>query len=180
MPVYFIRSGNYIKIGYADSPRRRLKELQTGNPEKLDLMGTVPGGTARERELHELFCDFHVKGEWFQLVTDILAYLTAQGTLAKPKKSTSTQKKAPAPTGSRQKRNGRYKKDGPGWIEYAKSGKNYYARERWWDKTADGWKKKAKYRADLPVLTPEQYEAWRQGKLTVEELVSAASPAEPG
>lgn len=171
MSVYFIRSGNYIKIGYAEQPRRRLKELQTGNPEKLQLLGTVPGGPDREREIHHLFNDFRVKGEWFELVTDILAYLTSQGALAKTqavKKRKAANAKPAVTAGLRQNRNGRYKKDGPGWLEFIRKGRKYYPRERWWEKTGDEWKKKAKYRSDLPALSVEEYESWRRGEFVIE------------
>lgn len=78
MSVYFIRSGNFIKIGYADDPHRRLKQLQTGNPQKLELIGHVDGDMSTEAHIHGLFSDFRVKGEWFELTSDIMAYVESR------------------------------------------------------------------------------------------------------
>jgi len=74
MAIYFIRAGNFIKIGYAVDPYSRLKQLQTGNPQKLELVGYVEGDYETEAHIHSLFADFRVKGEWFELNTDIMAY----------------------------------------------------------------------------------------------------------
>jgi len=65
--VYFIQAqhSGLIKIGSAASPRQRLQTLQTGSPEPLVLLGDVPGGGRRERELHRKFADDRSHGEWF-------------------------------------------------------------------------------------------------------------------
>jgi hypothetical protein len=65
--VYFITDGEFIKIGVAVDPQKRLNGLQTGNPRQLRLLGTVPGGTSLERGLHACFQARHVHGEWFRL-----------------------------------------------------------------------------------------------------------------
>lgn len=157
MAVYFIQCGNYIKIGHADDPERRLRELQTGNPNKLELLGYVSGDIVREREIHFTFADFRTDGEWFELTTDILAYLQQNKA-----DSVATRKSKLVPKRVTSKRKGMYRQDSAGWIEYSRQGERYYARERWWEKGEDGkWRKKAKYRKDLPVLSPHEYEAWR-------------------
>jgi predicted DNA-binding transcriptional regulator AlpA len=64
--VYFIRSGPYIKIGVADDIPQRLKDLQIGNPEKLELLRVVKGGGHdAEKYFHSVFEKFHIRGEWF-------------------------------------------------------------------------------------------------------------------
>ena len=64
--TYFIQEAisGRVKIGKADSPEQRLRELQTGNPERLFVIGLLSGN--RERELHEMFAAERLHGEWFQ------------------------------------------------------------------------------------------------------------------
>lgn len=77
--VYFIQSGSNgpIKIGAAASPLSRLRELQTGNPAQLTMLGVEPGGSSRERELHQRFSAHRLGGEWFAPANDLLAYIAA-------------------------------------------------------------------------------------------------------
>ncbi|WP_087866098.1 GIY-YIG nuclease family protein [Comamonas thiooxydans] len=71
MPVYFIRHGNTgpIKIGRASEVKRRIGQLQTGNPTTLQLLGwLVPScDDAMERQLHLLYAEYRVRGEWFEI-----------------------------------------------------------------------------------------------------------------
>ena len=69
--VYFIRDGlGHIKIGITDDVVRRLNQLQTSNPVKLELyagFGVKSQFDAREieRHLHEKFSGRRLHGEWF-------------------------------------------------------------------------------------------------------------------
>lgn len=74
--IYFIsedRKGNTpVKIGYSEDPKKRLKSLQTGNPNKLKLGISRPYETEKEARLMEK-CLHNIgrkkfrklKGEWF-------------------------------------------------------------------------------------------------------------------
>jgi hypothetical protein len=53
------------KIGVSNDPEKRLAALQTSFPYPLALLWAVPGGFSRERRLHSLLKDFHLRGEWF-------------------------------------------------------------------------------------------------------------------
>jgi hypothetical protein len=75
--IYFIGDGELVKIGYsADDPGRRLEQLQTGNPRPLRLIAQYRGERYHERYLHQRFDGHHVRGEWFQLTPEILAFLS--------------------------------------------------------------------------------------------------------
>ena len=67
--IYFIRSGNadYCKIGITDNLPRRIKALQTGNPETLKCLGVIYGDAASERLIHIKLKNHKVRGEWYQL-----------------------------------------------------------------------------------------------------------------
>lgn len=68
--VYFIAIGEphatHIKIGFTrKNPHARLRDLQTGCPLKMRLMGFVLGTAVMERELHDVLRDDRLEGEWF-------------------------------------------------------------------------------------------------------------------
>lgn len=71
--VYFIQDGDAVNIGHSVSPERRMAGITTCRELRLLLM--IPGGPARERELHKKFAKFRVKGEWFQLAPPILDFI---------------------------------------------------------------------------------------------------------
>lgn len=67
--VYFITDGIFTKIGKADSPSKRLSEIQVGNPRPLSIVATLNGDPRLERALQRHFasCGRHVRGEWFRI-----------------------------------------------------------------------------------------------------------------
>lgn len=65
--IYFISNGTYTKIGKADEPKKRLKELQTGCSEKLEIKLVIDGGEDKERMLHKALNKYRFRGEWFQI-----------------------------------------------------------------------------------------------------------------
>ena len=74
MPVYFVRQGSTgpIKIGRAVELRRRIGQLQTGNPVSLELLGWLTTGndTTTEQALHKHYADSRERGEWFSITQD--------------------------------------------------------------------------------------------------------------
>ncbi|MGN6103205.1 MAG: GIY-YIG nuclease family protein [Devosia sp.] len=65
--IYFIESPaqNAVKIGFADDVYMRLKGLQTGNPDELTLLGTVPATRDAELVLHRLLRPYCIRLEWY-------------------------------------------------------------------------------------------------------------------
>jgi hypothetical protein len=65
--LYFIQSDvtGMIKIGRSKNPLKRLKQLQTGNANKLKLIAFFEGLGWREKLLHESLKDWSKEGEWF-------------------------------------------------------------------------------------------------------------------
>lgn len=54
-----------IKIGVTNDPNRRLASLQTGSPERLELIGAAPGDRFTEARLHAELQHDRLLGEWF-------------------------------------------------------------------------------------------------------------------
>lgn len=83
--VYFMRllddsalycaSGAFIKIGYAKDPLRRQRELETGLPHDLELMGMFAGKITDEAELHRRFAKHHVRREWFHDCDEVRGFV---------------------------------------------------------------------------------------------------------
>lgn len=73
--VYFIRAGEFIKIGYSTRPLERLRNLQTSNAGTLEIVGTRRASREFETELHQHFKQFRVRGEWFKVTRSILRYI---------------------------------------------------------------------------------------------------------
>lgn len=63
-----------VKIGHSTNVYRRMAQYQSGNPRKLMVLGLLPGGEQKERELHRKFMSYHSDeyvGEWFARVPEI-------------------------------------------------------------------------------------------------------------
>ena len=70
--VYFITDGHYIKIGKAKSIKKRLDSMQVGNAKELKIMYAIPtnterGATAIEGFLHNTYCNYRTRGEWYNI-----------------------------------------------------------------------------------------------------------------
>ena len=66
--IYFISDGFMTKIGHTSvSSESRLKSLQTGNANDLELIFEIDGSQADEKNIHRLLEDDRVRGEWFHM-----------------------------------------------------------------------------------------------------------------
>ncbi len=73
--VYFIHSGDAIKIGKSINPEKRLASLQTSHHRPLRLLATMKGGVAEESGLHARFGQIRLSGEWFEDAPELRAYI---------------------------------------------------------------------------------------------------------
>jgi Meiotically up-regulated gene 113 len=83
--VYFIQAGEggRIKIGSSMNPLSRLNTLQTGCPQRLELLGVIADYLPREREisLQNRFKTEQIIGEWFNPSSPVLRFIE-QNTLS--------------------------------------------------------------------------------------------------
>jgi hypothetical protein len=84
MAVYFIGSTELgaVKIGAAKNPHKRLESLQTSSPYELTLYLVIQNANEiKEKQLHELFKEDRLKGEWFKLSDNMIYYLSNSAVL---------------------------------------------------------------------------------------------------
>lgn len=70
--VYFIKNleTQNIKIGFTKDLEARLSCLQVGNDCELKVIHTIEGEEVLEKEYHQKFADYHVRGEWFKITEE--------------------------------------------------------------------------------------------------------------
>ncbi len=73
--VYFFGSGPNIKIGYTTDWRGRLRTLSTAQAHHIAPVVVIPGDRRLEAALHQKFAHLRLHGEWFELGSEIVAYL---------------------------------------------------------------------------------------------------------
>ncbi len=77
MAVYFMHQPHdgHLKIGSGGIPKKRVSDQQVGNPHKLVLLGSIPGGKPEERETQKFFDRFRLPGrrEWFRAEPEMMA-----------------------------------------------------------------------------------------------------------
>lgn len=57
-----------LKLGISTNPAARIKTLQVGNPNTLELVSIrhAPNGLADEKAMHNANAPYHIRGEWFR------------------------------------------------------------------------------------------------------------------
>lgn len=75
--IYFIQEDRDgpIKIGVASNVKRRLQGLQVSSAHELHLRATMNGNALVEKELHERFAEWRIRGEWFKPAPPVLALI---------------------------------------------------------------------------------------------------------
>lgn len=72
--IYFIQDGlSNIKIGHAQDPEARLRQLQTANSAKLTLLTVCEGCPGLENLVQWHYDPWCVRGEWFSPSPEVLA-----------------------------------------------------------------------------------------------------------
>lgn len=71
--VYFARLDNRVKIGYSVDPKRRMKGLSLHD--QAELVYVCRGGRSLEKQLHYLFAERRIAGEWFEWCPEIEGWI---------------------------------------------------------------------------------------------------------
>jgi len=63
--VYFIAVREFIKIGWTKNWRKRISQMQTANPDRIEILLVVGRPVVYEKTMHQKFAEHRTRGEWF-------------------------------------------------------------------------------------------------------------------
>ncbi len=63
--IYFIQCEQFVKVGFTSNMKNRYRNYITENPFPIRIIGTLKGGLAKEKEIHEQLRPWHHRAEWF-------------------------------------------------------------------------------------------------------------------
>lgn len=73
--VYFVRCGDFIKIGFSSNPRERLNSIRAAMPLEVEFLLAFACKAKAEGNLHRKFAHLRHRNEWFRAGADLLAYI---------------------------------------------------------------------------------------------------------
>tara|TARA_B110000503_G_scaffold135328_1_gene215715 strand:+ start:213 stop:689 length:477 start_codon:yes stop_codon:yes gene_type:complete len=73
--VYFIKQGDYVKIGFTNRFKTRLTQLQVSSPIKLEVLAIIDGDKSDEQKFHEQFKHISSNGEWFMQCDELKSFI---------------------------------------------------------------------------------------------------------
>lgn len=73
--VYFLRAGEFVKIGQSRRWKIRMAEMQTGSPYTIVPLLVLIDDAGLERKLHQRFRSDHFRGEWFHMGPAVTAFI---------------------------------------------------------------------------------------------------------
>ena len=73
--IYFIKQGDYVKIGFTNRFKIRLNQLQVSSPIKLEVLGIIEGDKTDEKYMHDKFKHISTNGEWFVYCDELKSYI---------------------------------------------------------------------------------------------------------
>lgn len=72
--VYFVKIGQFVKIGRSGNLAKWLRAIQTYSP-SFTLLLTLPGASKQEKLLHRLFHDNRVRNELFKADARMISFI---------------------------------------------------------------------------------------------------------
>lgn len=71
--IYFIKSGEFLKVGYSTDVPKRMKQYATHNP-SFELLYIINGDQKLEKQIQSELSDYHFRLEWFYM-DDYVKYM---------------------------------------------------------------------------------------------------------
>lgn len=69
--IYLMTDQRFLKIGYTQDVKARLKQLKTGNP-SIELVKTKPGSKLDEKAIQAICKQWNIDREWYQNIPEII------------------------------------------------------------------------------------------------------------
>ena len=73
--IYFLSDMEYVKIGFSNSIKTRIYQIQTSNPKDLSVELIIDGDYSFEQKIHNDLKDFYIRGEWFYYSDSVKEYI---------------------------------------------------------------------------------------------------------
>lgn len=73
--IYFLRAGEFVKIGQSKRWRARREQMQIGSPYTIVPLLVLISEPKLEKKLHNRFRADHFRGEWFHMGPAISAFI---------------------------------------------------------------------------------------------------------
>lgn len=75
--IYVAKTKNFVKIGYSTNVKRRINQLQSANPEPVELVDSIPGTLELERSIHDKLSPYRCEGgnEWYRMTPEVVNFV---------------------------------------------------------------------------------------------------------
>ena len=74
--LYFIKAGNFVKVGRSTNPNKRMASHQVSNPHECILLCSIKGDMFDlEKEAQFELRKYHQRGEWYKLTPRVKEYI---------------------------------------------------------------------------------------------------------
>lgn len=73
--IYFLRAGEFVKIGQSRRWKSRMSGMQTGSPYTIVPLLILIADEKMEKQLHRRFKADHFRGEWFHIGPAVRAFI---------------------------------------------------------------------------------------------------------
>jgi hypothetical protein len=73
--VYFVKCGEFIKIGWSESWYSRIQRMKVDNPDHIEVLLVIGRPKIFEKTMHRKFAELRHRGEWFRDHLDIREYV---------------------------------------------------------------------------------------------------------
>lgn len=73
--IYFVKCGDFIKIGWSASWYARIRRLKVDNPYPIETLLVIGRPEIFEKTMHAEFASLRHRGEWFKDDPRIRAYI---------------------------------------------------------------------------------------------------------
>lgn len=81
--IYFVKGGDFVKIGYTNNLNLRMREIQVSCPHHLSLLATCEGDKRTEAMFHDMAAPYHHRAEWFKFSGELKRWLLGKATVFK-------------------------------------------------------------------------------------------------
>jgi T5orf172 domain len=81
--------GHVVKIGISAKPKSRMRQLQTGNASRLEILASCRGGKTHESVIHQFLAASHLQGEWFERSPAVEQFISFVRSLNSPAREQS-------------------------------------------------------------------------------------------